>query len=182
MRKQVGTFKRGCDIEEGLQEVTSLNFPNLSFCVIGDTEGSRGSQVSGGNFITKVLLWCFFNFSLCCWHSWRWEIFRLFLLGTLGDIYISIYIYPHVIFAPSFKDTVENHSPRAQSNHYPKTVKWNRSICRVGKEMSPIHHDDTAEGQDMKFWFCLLWQHSFSQQISATLHTHWKGNGSISMT
>lgn len=42
--------------------------------------------------------------------------------------------------------------------------------------MSPIHHNDTAEGQETKVWFCLLWQHSSSQQISATLHTALKGN------
>lgn len=42
--------------------------------------------------------------------------------------------------------------------------------------MSPIHHDDTAEGQHTEAWICLLWQHSFSQQISATLHTALKGN------
>lgn len=59
----MGRFMGGCDTEQGFQEVTSLNFPNLSFPVIGDTEGSRGPQVSGGNSIIKVVLWCLFSFS-----------------------------------------------------------------------------------------------------------------------
>lgn len=109
-----------------------------------------------------------------CWHYWRFKIFRLFLWCSFEDF---IYLFICLLFAPILKGTVENYPSRAQSEHYKNTLlngKYQPGKPR--RKMSPIHHGDTAEGQERDVWFSSLWQQSFNQQFTATLHGDLKGN------
>lgn len=123
----MSTFKGAYSTEQGSQGVASLGLQNLSFSMGGDSEGRRGSQVSGVNAVIKVLLRSLFNFSYIVDTVEDWNFLDYFCGVRLG-----MYIF----FAPTLKDTVENYAPGAQSKHYPNTVKWKRSTCKAKEDVS----------------------------------------------
>lgn len=69
----MSTFKGACGPEQGCQRVASLELKNLNFCLGGDSEGRKGSEVSGLNAVIQVILRSLFNFSyiLCTIENWN---------------------------------------------------------------------------------------------------------------
>lgn len=138
IRKQVSTFKGACGTEQDSQRLATLGLQNL--CLGGDSEGRRGSQVAGLNAVIKVLLGSLFNFS--------------YIVGTIEDwkfldYFCGVHLVIYIFFAPTLKDMVLNYPPGAQSIIQTLLNRRDQPV-KQRKKMSPIHHGDTAEGQEVK--------------------------------